>query len=468
MRSRLWLAAAFGSAVALAVGVLSVSGSETAAVVTAAAQDVPAPPGGWATVFSDDFTGAAGSGLNRANWLYDTGTGYPGGAGNWGTGEIETTTDSAANVYQDGNGHLVIKPVRDASGHWTSGRVETQRTDFAAPAGGEMEMTASIEQPNPANGLGYWPAFWALGAAARPAGATNWPGIGELDTMEDVNGLSEVAHTFHCGVDPGGPCHETSGLGSGLLACGGCQTGYHTYSVIVDRRNTAAEQLRFYTDGAPRYTVNENQVDATTWKNAVDHGFLMILNVAIGGGFPNGVCGCSAPSAATSSGAGMTVDYVAVYQTGAGAPTTTRPAPTTTRPPVTTTTTTTATSVAAPPGGGSASAFHPIAVAHLARAANGARVAVPRVDFGSGATQFYGHVASGAGTGISGLVEVRLDSPAAAPVGSFAVASTGGWTSWRVVPANMAKVTGVHPVYLTFTSGQPAPFVSLDWFDFGN
>ena len=29
--------------------------------------------------------------------------------------------------------------------------------------------------------------------------------------MEDVNALSEVAGTLHCGVDPGGPCNETTG-----------------------------------------------------------------------------------------------------------------------------------------------------------------------------------------------------------------------------------------------------------------
>jgi Carbohydrate binding module (family 6) len=54
------------------------------------------------------------------------------------------------------------------------------------------------------------------------------------------------------------------------------------------------------------------------------------------------------------------------------------------------------------------------------------------------------------------------------PVGSFAIANTGGWQSWRSVPANIAAVTGVHSVYLTFTSGQPADFVSLNWVTFGH
>ncbi len=90
---------------------------------------------GFTTVFRDDFTGPAGSPVNGSNWLYDLGHGYPGGAGNWGTGEIESMTNSTSNVYLDGNGHLAISPIRDAAGNWTSGRIETQRTDFAAPTG---------------------------------------------------------------------------------------------------------------------------------------------------------------------------------------------------------------------------------------------------------------------------------------------------------------------------------------------
>ena len=37
--------------------------------------------------------------------------------------------------------------------------------------------------------------------------------------MEDVNSLSELSGTVHCGVDPGGPCNEPNGIGSGLVGC---------------------------------------------------------------------------------------------------------------------------------------------------------------------------------------------------------------------------------------------------------
>ena len=282
-----------------------------------AGASVPPTPAGWTQAFADDFNGSSGTGLNTANWLYDLGHGYPGGAGNWGTGEIENMTNSTQNVYQDGAGHLVIKPIRDGAGNWTSGRVETQRTDFAAPAGGKLRLEASLQQPNVsgAAAAGYWPAFWSLGAAARGTGATGWPGIGEIDMMEDINGRSSEFGTLHCGVAPGGPCNEYTGLGSGERACGGCQTGFHTYAIELDR-STNPEQIRWYLDGNNFFTVNANQVDATTWNNATHHGFFMILNVAIGGSFPAAFGG--GPTGSTQSGVPMVVDYVAAYTSGGG------------------------------------------------------------------------------------------------------------------------------------------------------
>jgi hypothetical protein len=89
------------------------------------------------------------------------------------------------------------------------------------------------------------------------------------------------------------------------------------------------------------------------------------------------------------------------------------------------------------------------------------------VDFGTTAAhQFKAQAASGAAGGVSGLVEVRLDSPTGAVVGSFAIANTGGWTAWKVVPANISAITGTHTVYVTLHSGQPADYVNIDWIQF--
>src|SRR4051812_22243912 len=83
---------------------------------TSAEASQPAPPAGWSLVWGDDFTGAAGSRVGSA-WQYDVGTSYPGGPGNFGTGEVETMTNSTTNVALDGSGNLKITPVRDSAGN---------------------------------------------------------------------------------------------------------------------------------------------------------------------------------------------------------------------------------------------------------------------------------------------------------------------------------------------------------------
>ncbi len=284
----------------------------------------------WVQQWSDEFNGAAGSGVDTTQWKYDTGQGV------FGTGEIETMTTSTANVHQDGAGHLVITALRDSSGNWTSGRIETQRSDFQPPAGGMMLVESSLQQPNVsgAAGAGYWPAFWMLGATLRTGGT--WPSVGEWDVLEDINGLSSVYGTLHCGVDPGGPCNETTGIGSGQRACSGCQTAMHTYGIQYDK-SVSPEQLRWYLDGNNYFTINATQVDATTWNNATHRGNFIIYDLAMGGGFPN-CCGESGPTSATASGGSMIIDWVRVFYSGSGSPTNTVQPPTNTPKPAPTNT----------------------------------------------------------------------------------------------------------------------------------
>lgn len=63
-------------------------------------------------------------------------------------------------------------------------------------------------------------------------------------------------------------------------------------------------------------------------------------------------------------------------------------------------------------------------------------------------------------------MQARLDRPDGPAFGTLAVANTGGWQSWRTVPANADMVTGVHTIYLTFTSGSASDFVNVNWFSF--
>jgi hypothetical protein len=156
-------------------------------------------------------------------------------------------------------------------------------------------------------------------------GPGQWPENGEIDIMEDVNALSEVAGTIHCGTDPGGPCNEGNGIGSGLRACSGCQSAYHTYTMILNRTNTSNESITFYLDGTSYFSVSESQVGTATWQAAYDYNLSIILDLAMGGAYPNGVCGCTSPTSATASGGTMRVAYVAAFSTGGGGGTTPPP-----------------------------------------------------------------------------------------------------------------------------------------------
>ncbi len=459
----------------------------------------------WTQIWADEFNGSGG--VNTGDWLYDIGTCYPGcPAANWGTGEIESMTNSTSNVFQSG-GSLNIRALHSGTNPltgWTSGRIETQRTDFQPPAGGGMAIEARIQLPNVtgAAAQGYWPAFWTLGAPFRGV-YTNWPSVGEIDIMENINGVNTWYGTLHCGVNPGGPCNETTGIGGNASGFSpSLQAGYHTYRMEFDK-SLSPQQLRWYVDGTQRFTINANQVDATTWNNATNHGFFVILNVAIGGGWPGN------PTSSTASGGTMLVDYVRVYTANGGGGATATPTRTNTPNGATATRTRTPTRTNTPggptptrtrtptpgptatrtptPGGGGRDAYSTIQAEsynaqsgtqletttdtgggqNVAYIANGDWLRYDNVNFGGASpVTVQTRSASGISGGGSGLVEFHLDSTTGPMIASFAIANTGGWQSWTTIPMNTTSVTGTRTLYIVFKSGQPADFVNVNWFYF--
>ncbi|CAG8976349.1 hypothetical protein HYALB_00006121 [Hymenoscyphus albidus] len=267
---------------------------------------------GFTLTWSDEFKGAGGSLPDSKNWIIDVGTSYPGGPANWGTGEIQTYTNKPENV-QITNGQLKITAIgKDKT--WTSARVETQRTDFMAQEGKKMIIQASIAMPDVTGpeAIGYWPAFWTLGGNYRGV-YTNWPGVGEFDIMENVNGLNKVTGVLHCDVAPGGRCNEMDGLGKNLQCPGKpCQGNLHTYTLTVDRSVTP-ETMTWSVDGQKYHSITEQELGAQLWTQTVQHGHFILLNLAMGGAFPNKVHGADTPLPGTVSGKSLNIDYVAVY-----------------------------------------------------------------------------------------------------------------------------------------------------------
>jgi beta-glucanase (GH16 family) len=212
--------AASTAAILLVPAVASSQSAGTAAAVDPAGRDAPQLPG-YTLTWKDDFNGAAGKALEPGKWIYDIGTGYGcvGCPSQWGTGEIESMSDSTQNVSLDGHGNLLITPVRSANGTWTSGRIETRKTNFSAGDHGVLRVQASIQLPQTGVGpeaAGYWPAFWMLGAPFR-GNYLNWPGIGEIDIMESPS-------TTRPSRTPSTPTRSSSTRASSRINCGSTST----------------------------------------------------------------------------------------------------------------------------------------------------------------------------------------------------------------------------------------------------
>jgi hypothetical protein len=443
----------------------------------------------WTVVFEDDFTG---SGLpSSTGWDVIEGTGYPGGPQNgFGTDEIETMTRSTENIRRQ-DGFLRITPLRDAQGKWTSGRAET-KLDYKPAVGAVMRLECKLAMPDVhgEDARGYWPACWALGATQRTQ-RWDWPASGEPDIAESVNGVNRNWSTLHCGYAAqwGGPCAEPVGLSNGGVAPanGDLWGQQHVYAFEWDR-SSSEDVMRWYLDSNQVHSVRESQVPAEVWASLSDHaGYRLILNVAIGGQFPAALGG--GPAGATRPGAPMLVDYVKIAYRGSGAgspPATATPSPTATQT-ASASASPTATACAPEPTATTGTPPPPVSpnqtavieaenyatqqgvrsTAGAVEASNGDQVAYD-LDFGAVEKRsMVARVASGISDGSSTLVEVRLGSPTAAPIGSFAVGGTGGWGSYRDIPANISATTGRHRVFLTFKSVGDTPALNVDKFVFG-
>ncbi|KAI0376198.1 glycoside hydrolase family 16 protein [Hypomontagnella monticulosa] len=271
-----------------------------ASVVAPALVGAIAPPNvpGMNIVFAEDFEGPAGGSPNGNNWNIMDAINT--------NNEVQTYTTSNQNVQISGGGTIQFVPRKSPAGLWTSGRIETKGAWTPAP-GKVMSIQANILMGNNANKQGIWPAFWALGDAMRHG--TQWPQAGEIDIMEQVNGLLTGYGTLHCGTSLGGPCNEPIGRAKTTVMPA---DGFHTWGVKIDLTNSdwRAQTISWTLDGNVYSTVTGADInDAPVWSSLAHSPLYVILNVAVGGDWPG------KPNAATEDGYGsmMEVQWVAVY-----------------------------------------------------------------------------------------------------------------------------------------------------------
>jgi beta-glucanase (GH16 family) len=172
--------------------------------------------GGFNLIWQETFPGAAGQLPNEGNWNIITNLHV--------NNEWQDYTRSSQNMQMSGGATLQIVPRKDASGKWTSGRLESKYV--FTPADGRVtraEARIRFGSAVPPNSAGLWPAFWMLGNSIR--NGVSWPACGEIDIMERVRGEFTGYGTIHCDVYPGGACNEPTGRGG---AIGIPDQGWHT------------------------------------------------------------------------------------------------------------------------------------------------------------------------------------------------------------------------------------------------
>jgi beta-glucanase (GH16 family) len=245
------------------------------------------------TVFFEDFNG---KNIERSKWNVEV-------TGSTVNDEQQAYVDSSSVLYlvhgndAEGakNGALVIKAIyhpgyiskEQKKYDFLSGRINTRK---------KMEFTygTASARMKIAAGAGMWPAFWALGEG-------NWPDCGEIDMMETVGDSSWISNALH------GPNYfgDTPLAYRYAFPPNTNVSQWHTYSV-----DWTPDKLTFKTDGIVTYTVTRAMVEHYgRW--AFDNAKFIILNFALGGGYPGGVNKIKAPYYGISQ---QTVDKIKAGQ----------------------------------------------------------------------------------------------------------------------------------------------------------
>jgi beta-glucanase (GH16 family) len=240
-------------------------------------------------VWSDEFTGPAGSAPNPANWTPDSG-------GGCGDNTLSTNTASLANASLDGNGNLAITalPVAAVPGTYSSAQLDT--TGLHSFTYGRIE--ARMELPV---GQGLCPAFWMYEDNLTSTGCG--VACGEIDIMEQGGqNPYQISATLH------GPIAATPGntnsqqWQSGVVSATSLGGAFHTYGVIW-----SPGRITWTLDGVPYATATPASLPkGATW--VFDgHPFHIILDLVVGGYL-------GPPASTTVFPATMRVAWVRVYQ----------------------------------------------------------------------------------------------------------------------------------------------------------
>ena len=129
-------------------------------------------------VWSEEFNYAAGAQPSSTIWNWESGGGI------WGNNELQYYTARPNNSYTN-NSALVIQANYESyyGSPYTSARMNTEGK--VAVYLGYIAVRARIAMSN-----SFWPAVWMIGGSL-----VGWPWSGEIDFMEQVNGMSAAPNS---------------------------------------------------------------------------------------------------------------------------------------------------------------------------------------------------------------------------------------------------------------------------------
>jgi beta-glucanase (GH16 family) len=230
------------------------------------------------TIFFDDFSAPE---LDRTKWTPEV----------WGH-----TVNNEQQAYIDSAD--VIELVRGEAAAGADGALAItarHRPGFVAPKTGrtfdfvsgrlitrgnfEFSYGTAAARMKLPPGAGLWPAFWILGTG-------DWPATGEIDVMEYVGDPAWTSVALHGpGYSGDTPLVRRDTFPASLDA-----TAWHEYAVTW-----TADSVVFRVDGAPIYRVTRAEIERYGAPAALDSAKYVVLNLALGGGYPAAVNGVRSP-----------------------------------------------------------------------------------------------------------------------------------------------------------------------------
>jgi len=271
----------------------------------------PPPPENYELVWADEFNGDAqnpdaDTGLDLANWEFQLGTGCPELCG-WGNGEAQFYTSQPANIRVE-DGSLKITAQRSGSS-FTSARIRSiDRAEFTY---GQIDVRMRVPTTP-----GIWPAAWMLFSpvddgnpnSAGDGAYGGWAASGEIDIFESRDDDDIVHGTIHYGGEFPDNTSRSRTIASPFDLSG----SFNTYTL-----RWTPDLMTWYFNGVEYHTASRSDwfsepapgaLRETNPRAPFDQPFYLLLNVAVGGAFPQ---------ESRFSGdfpAELAVDYVRVYQ----------------------------------------------------------------------------------------------------------------------------------------------------------